>query len=77
VEQQQHVVVASGGAQDTCATMEMFLEHYLTGSRRLMHRRPQVFTACAGIFMLKMEPSREPVPAGAGTMCQVVSKPKT
>jgi hypothetical protein len=55
VEQQQHVAVAPGGAQDTCATMEMFLKHYVTGERRLMHRRPQVFTACAGIFMLNIK----------------------
>jgi hypothetical protein len=76
VEQQQHVAVAPGGAQDTCATMEMFFKHSLTDERRLMHRRPLFFTACAGIFMLKIEPSREPVPAGAGTMCHDVSTTK-
>jgi hypothetical protein len=74
VEQQQHVAVAPAGAQDTCATMDMFLEQYLTVERRLMHRRLQFFT---GIFLLKIEPSREPVPAGAGTMYHVVSTTKT
>jgi hypothetical protein len=40
VEQQQHVAVAPGGGQDTCAPGRVFLEHYWTRRWHLMHRRP-------------------------------------